>query len=231
MNRWQEIIYYFDMTAEWIQVIFAGFALFLAWDYLKQHKKKAQLDRNADLATSIIKNLYSLQRILQEIYNKPGNLTGLAFFNQLKIDDVPEEIQWVYGDLAIIFSRQEQRAMEVDNLVAEISTSCDFIKKWDSYRSLEDRKIINLAYSLRASLVLIRSRINFNFETVQSISKFQLEDEFPTKKDRLRRLAEIKKEYRIFIPKSYFDKEFRELKEFRECWEEMKTYLKTNYIP
>ncbi|WBL42403.1 hypothetical protein PBT90_20375 [Algoriphagus halophytocola] len=49
MDRWQELINYLNMIAEWIQVIFTGVGLILAFGYLRQHAKKVRLERSYSL--------------------------------------------------------------------------------------------------------------------------------------------------------------------------------------
>lgn len=79
MDRWQELIDYLNMVAEWIQVVFAGFALYLAWNYLKQHNEKLSLESKRYSAENGLKSLMKIHQTLNNFFHRGIQISSSNF--------------------------------------------------------------------------------------------------------------------------------------------------------
>ncbi|WP_332913439.1 hypothetical protein [Algoriphagus boritolerans] len=82
MDRWKELINYLDMSAEWVQVILAGFALYLAWNYLGQHDEKVRVEFRLQLIKDTMANVIKFQDNYNKIFRvEPEILNSNKFFS------------------------------------------------------------------------------------------------------------------------------------------------------
>lgn len=70
MDKWQQIINYSTMTAEWAQVLIGAVALVWGWKYLLQHKRKVLLERRFDSVKLILQLYYEVEMLTADIFRK-----------------------------------------------------------------------------------------------------------------------------------------------------------------
>lgn len=157
MEKWQELINYMNMTAEWLQVIIAGFALYTGLNYLEDHRKKIKEERKIQLIMELKKDLYLLRKLATRFYKKPK---GLWYDYELELDGNFEIMKKFVQDLTNRLANEEPLDMAM--LRAEITSKLelygdpDFIKLYTIFETsfgFFNKKYLNLNHYLNEESV------------------------------------------------------------------------------
>ncbi|SEG37310.1 hypothetical protein [Algoriphagus boritolerans] len=147
MDRWKELINYLDMSAEWVQVILAGFALYLAWNYLGQHDEKVRVEFRLQLIKDTMANVIKFQDNYNKIFRvEPEILNSNKFFLTVVADVVRD-----YENKISYYPEVDSKYFEIDLNVKLINSSeltqahqvykSTFILYKEIFEKLKERKV------------------------------------------------------------------------------------------
>lgn len=220
MERWQELISYLNMTAEWAQVLIGAAALGFGAFEIRRHREKVKLERNSQLSEKIIQNLYNIENSLQEIFNSNISTKFLINDEENSIKyDIPKEFVNLYLKLEHLNNSILLKEREIFQMFSQLSVWADFLK---------DKKTSSYIESLRTQIIFLNLRIRESKDCVDSESEQELQK--LSKEERHKYVSQKKKEFRIFWPGSYWDENFEELKIFRKKLEQFKAYVLENHV-
>lgn len=98
------------MTAEWIQVVLAGIALYLAWNYLKQHDEKVRIEFRLQLIKDTLGAVIKFQDAYLKIFK-----VGTEFRNSNKFFlTIAVELVKEYEYRMSYFSDVDSKFFEID---------------------------------------------------------------------------------------------------------------------